>query len=192
MNEGYFCVFPPRFSHSPVKKYEGITHYVFQFELGRGTESNSDFSANRHKNDVLLAAFFTEMGEIISHLLIDASIAGAVTSEFPVAYDDENTRRKLIIEQMVNDFYLDGLTYEDLMFEMSLSRRQCIRIVESLTGMTLHGLIIRQRLGRAMELMKKTDVPLDEIAYSVGYSSYTVAFRKLYEISPQEYRHEFE
>lgn len=152
---------------------------------------NSDDPANRHKTDALLSAFFTEVGDIISRSLIDASEAYSVTAESRAAFDDENTGRKLIIEQMVNDFYLDGMTYEDLMREMRLSRRQCIRIVESLTGMTLHELITKQRLGRAIELMKKTDVPLDEIAYSVGYSSYTgfyLSFRKWYGLSPQEYR----
>lgn len=233
LKEGYFCVFPPRYSHSPEMKYDGIKHYVFQFDLRQGTGGRSDFSeyryyselfgriaengvfpisgfmmecaekiealqnsedpANKHKTEMLLGAFFCEIGGIISKTELGAAENDDDKHGGLPSFDDENTRRKLIIEQMVNDRYLAGLTYEDLMRELSLSRRQCVRIVTSLTGMTLHDLITKQRIGRALELMKKTDVPLDEIAYSVGYSSYTgfyLAFKKWYGITPQEYRRE--
>ncbi len=58
-------------------------------------------------------------------------------------------------------------------------------------GINLNSYIHRYRLYRAMELLKNSDLRINEIAYKVGYqnpSYFTEQFKKIYDTTPSEIR----
>ena len=51
------------------------------------------------------------------------------------------------------------------------SRAQLSRLIHRHYGETPHGLVLRLRMSRALELIQHTDVPFDKVAWQVGYES---------------------
>lgn len=65
------------------------------------------------------------------------------------------------------------------------------RITKAFLGEPLGAFIIRKRLEKAVKLLRYTELPIQEIAYSTGYgvpSSLSKLFRQFYGISPNAYR----
>ena len=66
------------------------------------------------------------------------------------------------------------------------------RIMKAHLNEPLGSYIIRIRLENAAILLLQTDLPLNDIAYKIGYdtpSSFTKAFKNRFGISPRQYRH---
>jgi len=65
------------------------------------------------------------------------------------------------------------------------------RIMKAFLGETMGAYITRMRVEAAARLLRYTELPIREVAFSVGYeipSSLTKAFNQMYSISPSEYR----
>lgn len=65
------------------------------------------------------------------------------------------------------------------------------RIIKAFLGEPVGSFIVRMRIETAARLLRYTEVPIQEIAYRVGYdvpSSLSKIFRQFYDISPNEYR----
>ena len=65
------------------------------------------------------------------------------------------------------------------------------RIMRAYLHESIGSYIIRLRLETAASLLQFTDLPINEIAFKIGYetpSSFTKAFRKKFNISPSEFR----
>ncbi|MHB1154806.1 MAG: AraC family transcriptional regulator [Eubacteriales bacterium] len=98
-----------------------------------------------------------------------------------------NLRRCMIIDSFVAEHYSQEAKYDILAQLLCLSRIQCIRVVNKLTGETLGSLIKRQRMNIARQLMEAGHMSLTEIADYVGYSSYSgffVTYKNYYNVSP--------
>lgn len=98
-----------------------------------------------------------------------------------------NLRRCMIIDSFVAEHYSQEATYDILAQLLCLSRIQCIRVVNKLTGETLGSLIKKQRMNIARQLMEAGKLSLTEIADYVGYSSYSgfyVTYKNYYNVSP--------
>ena len=158
-----------------------------------------DSEVSRHKNEALLRVLFIEVAELIAQRTGAASTSDRIledpaltTKHTIVGIDDqgENVRRKWIIDNLVADRYLENPSYDELSALLRLSRRQCIRTVRRLTGMTLQGLLTKQRMSVAKMLLESTSLPLGEVALRAGFDSYSgffTAFRKYYGLSPSGY-----
>lgn len=65
------------------------------------------------------------------------------------------------------------------------------RIFKAMVGESIGAFIVRIRVETAARLLRYTSLPVQDIAYSVGYStpsSLTKVFRQFYNISPTDYR----
>ena len=83
------------------------------------------------------------------------------------------------------------LKVEDIGDEMGLSRVQLYRKVKALTGLTPNELIRKTRLQEACRLLKTTDGTIQEIAFSVGFSTpgyFTTCFRQEFGMYPNDAR----
>ena len=72
------------------------------------------------------------------------------------------------------------------MSESSLSRQ-----IKELFGYNFKDLLLQQRFERAKRLLEQTDLPIADIAQTVGYentSFFYRRFRELYGISPKSFR----
>ncbi|MBP3334028.1 MAG: helix-turn-helix transcriptional regulator [Clostridia bacterium] len=116
---------------------------------------------------VISEAFFTEeqSGSVVNNILL---------------YISEHYKEKIDIYKLSAQFYL--------------SQNQIIRIVRTRTGYTPHEYLSRFRLAKACELLQCTETPVAEIGNAVGYdnsSHFSASFRRLYGITPTEYRARF-
>jgi len=107
---------------------------------------------------------------------------------------DELAARQLRIEEFMAAHLSDALTEEDLAREMNLSKRQLSRVLRRLFGMSFRRMLIDMRLHRAAQLLIDTDMPIEEIATAVGYTSlsgFYTAFRERFSVSAGRYRARF-
>ena len=68
------------------------------------------------------------------------------------------------------------------------------RMFKQSTGFTPHQYLVQQRLNRAKELLRYTDLAIAEIGYQIGYknpSHFTRVFRKHMKLTPKAYRNIF-
>lgn len=157
--------------------------------------SNGGRIQSRFGFDAMLRMLFFETAEIVYEINIKKGDAGCAAAKSPNrnanpdSYrEEENTRRRWIIDNLISERFYSRLTYDVLSGMLFLSRRQCMRTVKSLTGMTLNELILKQRMNTAMILIETSDMTLDEISGNIGYSSYSgfyTAFKKYFKTAPQ-------
>jgi len=76
--------------------------------------------------------------------------------------------------------------------EFNLSKSRLQHLFKQHTGLRLGHLIAEQKLQRAADLLKGTNMRIKEIAGAVGYehtSSFIRAFERRFTVAPQAYRH---
>ncbi len=93
----------------------------------------------------------------------------------------------------INNHLDEGLDLEKPAVHSNLSSFHFHRIMKAFLGEPIGAYIIRVRLETTVRLLRYTDLPVEQIAYSVGYempSSLSKSFKKFYNISPLEYRND--
>lgn len=151
------------------------------------TELNSGALASGEYVHTLLSQLY-----ILLFRMLDRSSRGEGADDILSA--DEANNRQLQIEEYMLAHFAEPLTEEDLAEEMHLSKRQVSRILRQLFGKSFRQMLIDIRLSRAAQLLADTDMPLEELAAAVGYTSlsgFYTAFRKRYGMSVGDYRRAF-
>jgi AraC-like DNA-binding protein len=133
--------------------------------------------------------------ENVSHLL--SLLFSSILSPFVPAKNNSqaplNHRTKYTgtVEDFLQKNAYKKIHLCDLAEILSLSEKQCARLLKKHYGCTLSDLIHKSRMENAAVMLKYTDLPINEIAHRLGYEYenyfYTV-FRKHYSITPFEYR----
>jgi AraC family transcriptional regulator len=85
----------------------------------------------------------------------------------------------------------EDISLDELAAEAQLSPFHFARMFKQSLGVPPRAYLTRLRLEKACELLEKTDLPVTEIAFEVGYSSNQVlarVFLKHHRISPSDYR----
>lgn len=101
--------------------------------------------------------------------------------------DDKNFIR---IMNCINEEF-KTLTLSELAQKFYYSERQMIRILKEYTGMSFGELIRNIKLKRASDLLRKTNISLQAVVETVGYSNINYlyrVFKKEYDCTPTEYR----
>ncbi len=104
---------------------------------------------------------------------------------------EEYLKRVNIVVDYINNHLDEELDLQKLAEMSNLSTYHFHRIMKAFLGETLGAYIIRVRLETAVRLLRYTDLPVEQIAYSVGYempSSLSKSFKQFYDITPLEYR----
>jgi signal transduction histidine kinase/ligand-binding sensor domain-containing protein/CheY-like chemotaxis protein len=97
-------------------------------------------------------------------------------------------RLKLIIEKNMGSENFDIIF---LSRDMHMSRSQLHRKLKALTNTTPALYIRKIRLEKAYQLLKETDTPISDIAFSLGFSSpsyFTYSFSEMYGYAPSDLR----
>lgn len=104
---------------------------------------------------------------------------------------EEYQRRINIIVEYINN-HLDETIDLGFLAEMShFSPCHFHRILKAFLGEPIGAFIVRMRLETAARLLRYTELPVQEIAWRVGYdapSSLSKVFRQYYAITPNDYR----
>lgn len=95
------------------------------------------------------------------------------------------------LEQAIKENIVEQeFTSEKLASEMDMSRTQLHRKLKALLGLTASEFIRNERLKIGVELLKKSDSTVSEIAYQIGFNtpSYFIkCFKEVYNCTPKEY-----
>ncbi|NOU69820.1 helix-turn-helix domain-containing protein [Paenibacillus sp. LMG 31461] len=102
---------------------------------------------------------------------------------------DHSLLRK--VEIYLNDDQSYDVDVHRLAASLHMSYGHLARKYKKLSGQTIIDRMGQIRLERSLELLRSTDQPIQEIAYITGLSSlsyYSRLFKKMYGMSPKEYR----
>lgn len=84
-----------------------------------------------------------------------------------------------------------GYTVDQLASDVALSRSNLYRRTQSMLGVTPNDFLRNVRLKHAAHLLSHTDMPIHQIALSVGFQSpryFSQSFNKMFGVTPSEYR----
>ena len=102
------------------------------------------------------------------------------------------TNKKLAhVLDLIESDLAEDLSLKVLANAAGLSEYHFLRMFKHSTGCTPHQYVINQRIERARELLKKTDMTVTEIAYLLGFSNpahFTHHFRRKTGFTPSEMR----
>lgn len=94
---------------------------------------------------------------------------------------------KAIEKNMDNTDY----TVDQLASDVALSRSNLYRRTQSMLGITPNDFLRNVRLKHAAHLLSNTDMPINQIALSVGFQSpryFSQYFNKMFGVTPSKYR----
>jgi AraC-like DNA-binding protein len=94
---------------------------------------------------------------------------------------------RLLLEQR----YDAPITIDDLSREVALSPYYLIRAFKHLYKQTPHQYLVGQRIAKAKELLRNSDLTITEICVVVGFESlgsFSTLFRNVVGVSPRAYR----
>ncbi|MBQ7147695.1 MAG: helix-turn-helix domain-containing protein [Pseudobutyrivibrio sp.] len=108
-----------------------------------------------------------------------------------VPTSSKNTNDNLVFILHYMEEHYSTVSLNELADFFGYSERQLQRIIKKATGKTFMENIQFHRIKRAEDLLKKSDLPIEQIAFEVGYSS-TNNFRRIFEkhagMTPNAYR----
>ncbi|HEX2618781.1 MAG TPA: AraC family transcriptional regulator [Phototrophicaceae bacterium] len=96
-----------------------------------------------------------------------------------------------LARRLLDQSYDTPVTIEDLSREVALSPYYLIRSFRHVYKQTPHQYLMRQRIARAKELLRSSDLSVTEICMTVGFESlgsFSTLFSKVVGISPSAYR----
>ncbi len=91
----------------------------------------------------------------------------------------------------LDEHYHTPITIEQLSREAALSPYYFIRLFRRIYRQTPHQYLMQQRIAKAKELLRTTDLPITEICAEVGFESlgsFSALFSRVAGISPSAYR----
>ena len=102
-------------------------------------------------------------------------------------------RQRWIIEDYITQHFTDDSGIEGLSQALFLSQRQTSTLVKKFMGEDFKSIIIRRRMELAEIYLSNPKLQLDEIAYKVGYRSYSgfvLCFKRYFGLTPNQKRNE--
>ena len=151
--------------------------------LGLLNEINTEFSLHNNYYDALLNALLTNFFIKLLRRHEKDVLVPNPTGRRP----EENI---IFILKYITNHYND-LTLSELAQFFNYSERQMARILKDYTGKTFTELIQNAKLTKACDLLKNTDMPIQTIIETTGYSNcsyfYNI-FKEQYQVTPADYR----
>ena len=109
----------------------------------------------------------------------------------PTGSSNKNSSLVFQLEPFISSKYYENITAKQLAERLYISPRQLARIVHERYNAPLHKVITKTRLESAAKLLSESNLPVEEISSSVGFSTKSCfyrAFRKEYNMTPIAYR----
>jgi len=126
---------------------------------------------------------FAEFLLLLSRLIIEGN---------PVEIIKSKRHKMLDIIHYIREHYYEEFHLEKLSHQAGLNPPYFCRAFKEEAGMPLFQFINHVRIQKACQILKRTDMPIIEIAYEVGYqniSFFNRCFKKFMQMSPRDYRH---
>lgn len=121
----------------------------------------------------------------------NAMPAPAIPVEARLAASSVRSRRTDTVRSYVEDHLCEKLSATELAHRYGMSRYEFSRTFHDEHGVTYRDYLLSARLHRAAEMLRRTDAPVTEVAFCVGYhdlSHFDSQFRRHTGCSPSEFR----
>lgn len=95
------------------------------------------------------------------------------------------------VKEYLDEHYTEKLTLDDLSEHFFINKFYLSKIFKEIYGTTVNNYLISKRITRAKQLLRFTDMTVEEISVAVGMGDanyFSRMFRKVEGISPREYR----
>jgi len=154
--------------------------------LAQRLSAEQDSPQTEHIYSPLLALFFIDLGRHIQDMRLQE--AGTAQGE-PVS--ESTLRQQKTVEEFFQTRYSDSVHIEDLARALCLSVPQTHRVVKRIFKEGFQKTLTKQRMEHACMLIRQHAVPLSEIAFLCGYTSYNgflAAFKAHTNKTPKQYQ----
>lgn len=135
--------------------------------------------------------------DYIRDMRINESLSALLTLLMEQSWHPESkmvSRKRLELVEIKNyldEHYMEKIVLDDLAERYYINKYYLTKIFKETYGSTINGYIIAKRITRAKQLLRFTDMTVDEIGNAVGMGDanyFSRTFRKVEGISPREYR----
>lgn len=135
--------------------------------------------------------------DYIRDMRINESLSALLTLLMEQSWHPESktvSRKRLELVEIKNyldEHYTERIVLDDLSEKYYINKYYLTKIFKETYGSTINGYIIAKRITRAKQLLRFTDMTVDEIGNAVGMGDanyFSRTFRKVEGISPREYR----
>ena len=95
------------------------------------------------------------------------------------------------VKEYLDEHYTEKLTLDDLAEKFFINKFYLSKIFKEAYGTTVNNYLISKRITRAKQLLRFTDMTVDEVGVAVGMGDanyFSRMFRKVEGSSPREYR----
>lgn len=183
----YFDDFHKRYPLIKLQKKRFITHEKRLYCTG---SVNAVRDATLHFVEQIFSGDIAdEISHQFTHELKRSYESLLLASEDKDIHHDEQIIK---IQEWLKRHYNESISLESLAQKFDLSVRTFNRRFRSASGNTPLQYLQEVRLDQAKALLKKSNLSVSEIAYSVGYhdsSYFTSLFKRINAVTPNEYRH---
>ena len=135
--------------------------------------------------------------DYIRDMRINEKLGALLTLLMEQSWHPENmvvSRKRLeleVIKNYLDEHYTEKIVLNDLASKFFINKFYLSKIFKKAHGSTINNYLIEKRITRAKQLLRFTDMTVDEIGAAVGMADanyFSRMFRKVEGISPREYR----
>jgi len=97
-------------------------------------------------------------------------------------------------KEFIDSSFTTSISLETISKEACLSQYHFLRLFKTIFKITPHQYIIKKRLEKASHLLMRTDLPVTDICFDIGFeslSTFSWMFKKKFGISPDPFRCEY-
>lgn len=168
--------------HFPLHHEDKLADYLFQIMFGVSSTEGVDAQQMLIEKSYL-TLFFVYLNRLCAR------------QRFRISEEETsiNEAMKKVFDY-IDSHIAEPVTMEELTELTGMNRYQLMRTFRAATGMTAHDFIIKKRLVRACEEIWK-GCPISDVYRSCGFADYSSFFRnfkKVYDMSPREFKMRFE
>ena len=161
----------PAFTPSDAKDYAELLERIYH------TAAAEDHVRDMHINELLAALLSCLMTSAWSPATQRKSIGSRSALSDMKAWLDQHYHEKIALDDLADKFFINKF--------------YLTRLFKEQYGSSIVNYILSLRISRAKELLRFTDLPIDEIGQRCGIPDanyFSRAFRKIEGVSPSEYR----
>ena len=130
-------------------------------------------------------ALATELGV---HLLRNYCVTNAAAADHGYGLPIYKLRRAT---EFIEENLREDLTLDRISEVLAMSPGHFAHVFKTTTGLAPHHYVVERRIDRAKGLLRKTELPIAEIAHRVGFqnqSHFSFAFRRATGVTPRQFR----
>lgn len=136
-------------------------------------------------------SFFLELLFYIDRLLQNNSLCNDITTLMLSQKEASNAVRRILA--YMNENISEKITLSELTRRFGINRNRLNEMFNEATGKTAMQCLLQMRLQLAALMLKNTELPVEEIAYRVGFrdiSHFAKTFKASFHSTPSQYRKE--